>query len=71
MLEQTTNTTLIFASLPENQTRFKLVNDPDQPGWDEILLLRAEDKPERDEREGDRLFGTRIREAIRVLSRRR
>ncbi len=66
----TTNTTLTFASLPENQTKFKLVDDPNQPGWEEIPV-RAEDKRERDEREGDRLFGTRIREAIRVLSKRR
>ena len=68
----TKDTTLTFASLPaEKQAKFELLDDPSQPGWAGPLARpgQVDDGEERD-REDDRLFGTRIREAIRVLKRR-
>ena len=43
----------------EHRAGYRLVNDPDKPSWD--------DKAQDDD-EGYRLFGTRIREAIKLLS---
>ncbi len=68
----TTNTTLTFASDAENQAKVELLNDPAKPGWEEFLARtrqRVDNEEERD-RDDDRLFGTRIREAVRVLKRR-
>ena len=53
------------------QTNVQVVNDPDQPGQEQLLAkARRFDREEDWEPEEDRLFGTRIREAIRILKRR-
>ncbi len=63
------STTMTFSV--GKQTNVQVVNDPDQPGREQLLAkARRFDREEEWDREEDRLFGTRIREAIRVLKRR-